>query len=364
MGIKQLSKLIKEKAPDAIRENTIKHYFNRVLAIDASMSLYSFLISIRTDVVESAQLKNSEGKVTSHLSGMFYRTINLLENGIKPVFVFDGKPPELKQHVLKQRGARREKAESQLKDALKEQDKTEILKMEKRLVKVKAEETEETMLLLKLMGVPVIQAPCEAEAQCAFMCKTSKVYGVATEDMDALTFGCPILLRNVFAPAKKAKTIVQYDLETLLSRLELTMEQFIDLCILCGCDYTEKIKGVGPHRALELIRKHKNVENILRLPKFSEEKDKVKYEEAREMFKNHEVDKQIKLVWKPAKEDEIIDLMVNKNGFNLQRIQNGLLRIKKATKKGGQTRMDSFFKPIETKTKKSAKTVTKKKRRV
>lgn len=156
------------------------------------MCLYQFLIAVRA---EGAQLTSVEGETTSHLMGTFYRTIRLLENGIKPVYVFDGKPPDMKSGELLKRTERREEAQKQLDKATEAGDAAEMEKFNRRLVKVTKEHSNEAKELLKLMGVPFVDAPCEAEAQCASLVKAQKVYGVATEDMDALTFGSNVLLR-------------------------------------------------------------------------------------------------------------------------------------------------------------------------
>jgi flap endonuclease-1 len=206
------------------------------VAVDASMSLYQFLIQIRSGP-EGEVLTNEAGEVTSHLQGMFYRTIALLDKGIKPVFVFDGKPPQLKGGELEKRTAKREVAEADLKEAEEAENQEDVNKYKKRLVKVTKEHNQETRHLLGLMGVPIVEAPSEAEAQCAAMVKADIVYGVATEDMDALTFGTPRLLRHLTFAAARKEPIVEIDLALVLQGLNLTMDQFIDLCILCGCDY-------------------------------------------------------------------------------------------------------------------------------
>jgi len=194
MGILGLSKLVADIVPQAIKENEIKNYFGRKVAIDASMSLYQFLIAVRSD---GNQLTNADGETTSHLMGTFYRTIRMIDNGIKPVYVFDGKPPKMKSGELEKRTERREEAEKALEKAKEVGDAEEVDKQNRRLVKVGKSHVEECKKLLGLMGVPYVQAPCEAEAQCAELVKAGKVYAVGTEDMDALTFGSKVLLRHL-----------------------------------------------------------------------------------------------------------------------------------------------------------------------
>ncbi len=158
MGIKDLSKLIADVAPQAIKENEIKNYFGRKVAIDASMSLYQFLIAVRS---EGAQLTSADGETTSHLMGTFYRTIRMVENGIKPVYVFDGKPPVMKAGELEKRTERRAEAEAALEKAKEEGNAEEIDKQNRRLVKVGKNHVEECKELLTHMGIPYVSAPCE-----------------------------------------------------------------------------------------------------------------------------------------------------------------------------------------------------------
>jgi flap endonuclease-1 len=153
-------------------------FVGRKVAIDASMSLYQFLIAVRA---EGSTLTSKDGKTTSHLMGVFYRTIRLLENGLKPVYVFDGKPPEMKSGELNKRAEKREEAQTALNKATEAGEQEDIDKYSKRLVKVTKEHTMEAKELLKLMGVPFVEAPCEAEAQCAALVKGNKVYATATE---------------------------------------------------------------------------------------------------------------------------------------------------------------------------------------
>ena len=187
MGILGLSKLIADVAPAAIKENEIKNYFGRKVAIDASMSLYQFLIAVRQE--GGAQLTNENGETTSHLMGMFYRTIRMVDNGIKPVYVFDGKPPQMKAGELEKRKEKCDEAQAALDKAKEDGDMEEVDKQNRRLVKVTKDHVNDVKVLLKHMGIPYVDAPCEAEAQCAELVKEGKVYAAGTEDMDALTFG-------------------------------------------------------------------------------------------------------------------------------------------------------------------------------
>lgn len=176
MGILGLSKLIADIAPFAIKESEIKNYFGRKIAVDASMCLYQFLIAVRA---EGAQLTSVDGETTSHLMGMFYRTIRMLDAGIKPVYVFDGKPPDLKSGELAKRAERREEAQKSLEKAIEAGDEAEVDKFNRRLVRVTKDHVAEAKELVRLMGVPYVEAPCEAEAQCAALVKAGELIGLA-----------------------------------------------------------------------------------------------------------------------------------------------------------------------------------------
>jgi flap endonuclease-1 len=154
MGIHGLAKVIGDHAPNAIKENEIKNFFGRKVAIDASMCIYQFLIAVRQE--DGGNLTNENGETTSHLMGTFYRTIRLLENGIKPVYVFDGKPPEMKGHELVKRQERRADAQAGLDKATDEGDAENVEKFTRRLVKVTKEHSLECQKLLELMGVPCV----------------------------------------------------------------------------------------------------------------------------------------------------------------------------------------------------------------
>lgn len=274
-----------------IKKGFIYYYIHkgRKVAIDASMCLYQFLIAVRA---EGAQLTSVDGETTSHLMGFFYRTIRLLEHGIKPLYVFDGKPPDLKSGELAKRAGRREEAQKALDKATEDGNEADMEKFQRRLVKVTKEHAEEVKELLKLMGVPFVEAPCEAEAQCAALVKTGKVYATATEDMDALTFGSNVLLRHLTFSEARKMPVKEFHYNKVLEGFGLTSKEFIDLCILLGCDYCDGIRGIGPKRAIELMNTHKDIETILE--NIDQKRFTVpsnwNYDLARELFINPHVD--------------------------------------------------------------------------
>ncbi|EEB06605.1 FEN-1 endonuclease [Schizosaccharomyces japonicus yFS275] len=366
MGIKGLSQVIADNCPSAVRHNDIKNYFGRKVAIDASMSLYQFLIQVRGQ--DGQQLMNDQGETTSHLMGMFYRTLRMVDNGLKPCYVFDGKPPTLKSGELAKRASRQQKAREEREEA-KEVGTAEMVdKFAKRTVRVTRQHNDEAKKLLELMGIPYVNAPCEAEAQCAALARAGKVYAAASEDMDTMCFQAPILLRHLTFSEQRKEPISEYSFEKTIEGLNFTIEQFVDLCILLGCDYCDPIRGVGPARAVELIRQHGNLDN------FVKDADKKKfpipedwpYQDARRLFLEAEVQeaKDIELKWRAPDEQGIIKFLVEEKGFNEDRVRVGINRLVKASKTIPQGRLDSFFKvlPSTKKEKEKPKAAAKRKR--
>ncbi|KAL8182869.1 UNVERIFIED_CONTAM: Elongation of fatty acids protein 2, partial [Gekko kuhli] len=345
MGIHGLAKLIADVAPGAIRENDIKSYFGRKVAIDASMSIYQFLIAVRQG---ADMLQNEEGETTSHLMGMFYRTIRMVENGIKPVYVFDGKPPQLKSGELAKRTERRAEAEKQLEEAKEAGEDENVEKFSKRLVKVTKQHNDECKKLLALMGIPYVEAPGEAEASCAALVKANKVYAAATEDMDCLTFGSPVLMRHLTASEAKKLPIQEFHLNHILQDMGLTQQEFVDLCILLGCDYCESIRGIGPKRAVELIKQHKSIEKIV------QQIDSKKYSlpenwlhrEAQQLFLEPEVvdPEAVELKWSEPSEEGLVSFLCGEKQFSEERVRNGVKRLSKSRQGSTQGRLDDFFK--------------------
>ncbi|KAL3683178.1 hypothetical protein R1sor_001200 [Riccia sorocarpa] len=347
MGIKGLTKLLADNAPSCMKELKFESYFGRKIAIDASMSIYQFLIVVgRTG---NDMLTNEAGDVTSHLQGMFTRTIRILEAGIKPVYVFDGKPPDLKKEELAKRYARRDDAAQDLVEAVEAGNQEAIEKYSKRTVKVTKQHNEDCRKLLRLMGVPVVEAPSEAEAECAALCKAGKVYAVASEDMDSLTFGAPVFLRHLMEPVTRKLPVMEFWVDKVLEGLQLTMDQFIDMCILCGCDYCDSIKGIGPQSALKLIRQHGTLEEVVENLNKSKYQipENWNYKEARRLFKQPVVtpaEEIPELKWVGPDEEGLKQFLVEENGFNVERVTKGIEKIKSAKNKSSQGRLESFFK--------------------
>jgi len=218
---------------------------------------------------------------------------------------------------------------------------------------VTAEHNEECKRLLRLMGVPVVDAPCEAEAQCAELVKAGAVYAAATEDMDSLTFGTPRVVRNLMAPASAKKDPTEYDLAVALRDLGLTHAQFVDVCILCGCDYAGTLKGVGPTRALALIKELGSIEAVLAVkdgdgnPKYPAP-DPFPYETARQLFLHPTVTPAAAVEPQPKWTAADVDGVVADKGFAEDRVRKALGRVAASAHKATQGRLESFFGPAKT----------------
>ena len=281
---------------------------------------------------------------------MFYRTIRFMEAGIKPCYVFDGKPPTLKGGELAKRKAAKEEAKKALESAQESGNLEDIERFSKRTVKMDSTHISDCKRLLTLMGMPVVEAPCEAEAQCAALAKAGKVYAAASEDMDTLTFGTPKFVRRLWASDEKKLPVLEFSLEKVLQGFGVTMDQFIDICILCGCDYADTIKGVASTTAFKYIQQYGSLAGVL------ENIDKAKhplpenvdYDEVKKLFTHPDVTdpELIDLKWTDPDEEGLRKFLVEEKGFNPDRVTNGIAKLKKLKSSGSQMRMDSFFKIV------------------
>ena len=193
------------------------------------MSIYSFLIAVRS---EGQQLTSESGETTSHLMGLFYRTLRMVDNGIKPLYVFDGAPPKLKSGELAKRGARKAEAHEAHEEAKETGTAEEMEKLSRRTVRVTREHNAECKKLLSLMGIPYVDALTEAEAQCAVLAREGKVYAAASEDMDTLCFAAPILLRHLTFSEQRKEPIQEIHLDRALEGLGMDQKQVLSSCII------------------------------------------------------------------------------------------------------------------------------------
>lgn len=368
MGIKNLANVIKGNAPKTIKQNQLKYYSGHKIAIDASMCIYQFLVSVRS---EGNNLAFGDS-TTSHLNGLFYRCIRWIEAGIIPIFVFDGAAPAAKIHELSKRQKRREDAQEKLDEAVEKGDLVAKEKYEKMNVRMTKEHISDCMKLLEVLKIPFITAPSEAEAYCAYLNKNNYVDAVATEDMDTLCFGAPTLLRNFNASKSKNLAIDEYDLQEILKGMGMELDEFVNMCILLGCDYSKTLKGIGPKKAVDFIKRGKTIEEIIEENRI-EPDEEFRFDTAKDIFMNLsgdefnktyvceekiETDENGKNVFlsktnieniskitfdvKTIEIDEVVKYMVNEKGFDQQRIENGVKKLRGCKVEGKQTRIESF----------------------
>ncbi|MBQ8179622.1 MAG: flap endonuclease-1 [Candidatus Methanomethylophilaceae archaeon] len=242
----------------------------KTVAVDAYNTIFQFLSIIRQP--DGKPLQDGQGRVTSHLSGILYRTANLVEAGIEPTFVFDGKPSELKSGTIEERIARRERAKVEYEEALAEGDLKKAFSKAQQTSRMTPEILETSKELLELMGIPVVQAPSDGEAQAAYMCLKGDVHAAASQDYDSILFGAPTLVRNLTVSGRRkvpGKSVYRdvhtevIDSASVLGSLGITREQLVDVCILMGTDFNEGVQGIGPKKGLKLIQKHGDLETVM-----------------------------------------------------------------------------------------------------
>jgi flap endonuclease-1 len=328
------------------REIELKDLNGKKIAIDAYNNLYQYLTIIR-DKLTGEPLKDSKGRVTSHLSGLFYRTSNLIEFGIKPIFVFDGEPPKFKKRTLEKREKAKEEARKKWKEALEKGE--EAITYAQAAAVLTDEMIEDSKKLLEYMGIPWIQAPSEGEAMCAYLCKKGVVFATGSQDYDSLLFGSPVLVRNLSItgkrklPRKEAYIEIKpeiIELEKALSTLGINQKQLIIIGILCGTDYAEGVKGIGPKTALKLVKENKTLKKVLSQVKWEDEVDP---EEIYNFFLNPPVTEDYKIEFKQPNREKIIDFMVNEHNFSLERVEKVVEKLQKAFSAGKQATLRGWF---------------------
>lgn len=326
------------------KETELSGLKGKTIAIDAYNTLYQFLSIIRQR--DGTPLVDSHGEITSHLSGILYRTTNLMEEGIKPVFVFDGKPPDIKSATIEERKKVRVEAMEKWEEA-KAEGSEDAFKYAQASSRIKGNMIDDSKRLLDLMGIPVVQAPSEGEAQAAFMAKNNDVYATGSQDYDALLFGSPVVVRNLTVSGKKklAGKGVYVDvrpeiieLSPGLDKLEITLDQLIDIAILVGTDYNAGIKGIGPKKALKLIRKQGRIEGVL---------DEINMDikslaEIRSLFRSPDVTPDYDLKWKKPDPDKIREFLCEGHDFSEARVSRASERLVEASDEGQQT-LDKWF---------------------
>ena len=335
MGV-QISEIIPKK------EIELEFLTGKKIAIDAYNVLFQFLSIIRQrDTGEP--LRDSKGRITSHLTGVFYRTIKLVENGIRPIFVVDGPPPDFKRKVLRKRKEDRKESWDKWKEAVRKGEKEKIMTYAQSALEVTKDMVDEAAKLLNAMGIPSLQAPSEGEAQAALLVKKGDAYAIGSQDIDSIIFGSPRMVRNLSITGRRKIPNQQkwieikpelIELENVLSELEITREQLILLGMLVGTDYnTGGIKGIGPKTGLDLVKEKPTLEGILEKIDWEFDTDP---EKIYNFFLDPPVKEKYKIEWKEPNKGKIMKILVDEHDFSTDRIEKGVDRLLETKKSGTQ----------------------------
>ena len=323
---------------------------NKVIILDGYNVLYQFLTTIRG--MDGTPLKDSKGSTTSHLVGLFSRTASLMQKGIKPAFVFDGKPPDLKQKVHEHRNALKIEAEKKFLEAKKKMDVEEMKKYAARTSRLSKDMVEESKKLVSFLGIPFVQAPSEGEAQAAYMVKEGNGFAVGSQDFDSLIHGATRLVRNlsISGRRKRGKTAAydtvkpeMIDLSQNLNTLGIDHNQLIALAMIIGTDYNPGgIKGIGPKNALKLVKQHKSdFDSLFVEVKWNDFFD-FEWTEVYYLIKKIPTTDDYELRWKDIDYEAILSLLVDEHDFSAERVKSALEKLKKESSEKHQKSLGDF----------------------
>jgi flap endonuclease-1 len=324
---------------------TLKEQKGSVVSVDAYNVIYQFLSNIRQ--ADGTPLMDSNGRITSHISGLFFRTATFLQNDIKPVYVFDGKPGMLKQNTIEQRRLIREKNIADLAEAKASGDMERARSLSTRINYITREIVEESTHLLELMGVPYIMAPSEGEAQASILSRLGLVSGVVSQDYDCLLFGAKRVLRNFVTggrrkiPGRNLYVNVSpelLDLEATLKKNAITQDQLISIGILVGTDFNSGLERVGAKTALNLIKKYGSIDAVLKAR--NAEIDHL--DEIIDLFRNPPAIKDPVFKFNRPERDKLLKYLCDERSFSEQRVSSYVDEIISALTSSSQSTLESF----------------------
>lgn len=333
-------------------EVSIKELHGKILAIDSMNMFYQFLTTIRA--ADGSVLTDKSGNVTSHLIGLFSRTTALMEEGLKLIFVFDGKAPAIKQKTWEKRTAVKTEAHLKLKEAEEAGNLTEMKKFASRTSVLTKEMIEDAKKVIRALGLPIVQAPSEGEAQTAYMVKKGDAYASISQDYDNLIFSCPRLIRNLSIAGKRKKTgtlgfqIVKPEmilLPEVLEHLGLSLDQLIVLAILVGTDYNPGgVKGIGPKTGVKLVKEQgHDFAAVFQKVEWEKHYPDLTWKEVFDTIKNMPITDDYSLRWKVVDEKELLDLLVKKHDFSEERVRSKITLLREVQGKGEQKGLGGFF---------------------
>ena len=319
-------------SPQPIKFEDLK---GKTVALDAANIIYQFLSIIRQ--ANGTPLMDHRGKVTSHFSGILYRTTSLIEKEIKPFYVFDGAPSILKKSTQIKRSEVKAESRKKWKEALENGNIEEARKYAGRTSRMSTEIIEGSKRLLELMGIPYIQAKGEGEAQASYMVDRGDAWCVGSQDYDCILFGATRMVKNLTITGGKAN-LELIKLQNVLEEINLNREQLIDVAILVGTDFNEGVKGIGAKKGINLIKKHGDVFKVLDELKLELEVDP---EDLREIFLKHDFLSDYELKWENPDREGIVEFLAGEHDFSEDRLVNALDKLKKLD--NSQSSLEKWF---------------------
>ena len=334
--------------PLLVRDKTnLESFTNKIIAIDAYNAIYQFLAIIRGP--DGLNLTDSKGKVTSHLTGLLYRNINFLSLGIKPVYVFDGKPPSLKSAEIENRKQIKREATIKYEKAILHGNMDDARKFAQQTTSMRDGMVDDSKHLLSLFGIPYIQAPSEGEATAASLTNTDQAFAAASQDYDSVLFGAKKLVRNFTNSGRRKlpskNTYIEVipeiiDYKKNLESLKLTREELVDVGILIGTDFNPNgFERIGPKTAIKLIKENGKLENISQI---QEQLERIDYNTIRKIFLQPEIAKVDKIEFGDVDYDGIAEYLSNERNFSRERVDTSLNRLRKNLEKKSHT-LEQWF---------------------
>ena len=334
--------------PLLIRDKTqLESFSNKIVAIDAYNAIYQFLAIIRGP--EGLHLTDTQGRVTSHITGLFYRNINFLSLGIKPVYVFDGKPPSLKSAEIEHRKQIKKDATIKYERAVSEGNMDDARKFAQQTTSMKDGMVQDSKYLLELFGIPYIQAPSEGEATAALLTTTGKADFAASQGFDSILFGAKKLVRNFTNSGRRKlpnrNTYIEIEPEIIdynknLTELGITREQLVDVGILIGTDFNpDGFERIGPKTAIKMIKENGRLEDVKQI---QEQLEQIDFNAIRKIFLEPETTNVDKIEFNEIRYDDITNYMSNERSFSRDRVNSSLNRLKKSLEKKSQT-LEKWF---------------------
>ncbi len=313
------------------------------IGVDVFLNAYQFLTAMTGS--DGKPLTNSDGVATSHLMGFLDRATTMIQAGIDPVFIFDGRPDQLKRQTLDERRARKDIAKAKWRAAVESGDEKAAKKLGPQTAEYTPVMVEQTKRLFDTLGVVWIEAPMEAEGAGAVRCARGEIAAVASQDWDTLLYGSPVMIRNLMAHGTRRFGRVihaqRVELATLLETHQLTQAQLVDLGIMVGTDFHPGIRGIGPKTGLKLIKEYGTVEAVCAA---KEKEIPAKLDEIRQLFHNHPTGDDHLPEHTIANEKSLREFLQEEMGFSERRLTRALDRLRDAgrLKQAGQTTLFDF----------------------